>query len=218
VFDIQEVKKQVAETAYKMVESGLVMGTWGNVSARPGEDVVIITPSGKDYCQLKFADMVVVDFEGKVLEGKWSPSIELPLHLAIYRALPRAKAIVHTHSTFATAFAVANRELPVITEDMSQVVGHNVKVASYAEAGSEELARICVETLGDDNAVLMANHGVIAVAEKLSEALKICKVIEKAAEINIYASLLGGAKAIPADSVAEMRHFYLERYSKFNKQ
>lgn len=192
-----DLKKQVYDTALEIYSSKLVTGTWGNVSARTEDNHLIITPSGMDYKTLTPADMIVVDMMGQVVEGKFKPSIETPMHIAIYQQRPDVKAVVHVHSPYATAFAVAHKPIPVILEETAQVIGHPVKVADYAICGSDELAQKVTRCITDnERAVLLANHGLVALGRDLKEALKICFIAEKTAMIAIYATQLGGVKSL----------------------
>lgn len=197
-----EIKQEVYETAVDIFKSNLVTGTWGNVSARYGEHYVI-TPSGMDYNTLTAEDMIIVDAAGQIVEGKYKPSIETPMHISIYQVRPDIKAIVHVHSPYATAFAVANKPIPVILEETAQVIGHPVQVADYAICGSEELAGVvtgCIK--GNERAVLLANHGLVALGASTEEALKICFIAEKTAMIALYASQLGAVNSLNAEDTA----------------
>ncbi|NLB89083.1 MAG: class II aldolase/adducin family protein [Syntrophomonadaceae bacterium] len=192
-----DLKKQVYETAQEIYSSKLVTGTWGNVSARTENNHLIITPSGMDYNILNPEDMLVVDMNGQVVEGEFKPSIETPMHIAIYKQRPDVKAIVHVHSPYATAFAVAHKPIPVILEETAQVIGHPIKVADYAICGSHELAQEVTKCITDnEKAVLLANHGLVALANDLKDALKICFIAEKTAMIAIYATQLGGVNSL----------------------
>ncbi|WP_051276110.1 class II aldolase/adducin family protein [Desulfovirgula thermocuniculi] len=211
----EKYKEQVFKMAQRMATSGLVTGTWGNLSARvPREDLVVITPSGVPYFLLQPRDMVVLDLEGRVVEGEKRPSTESRLHLAIYRARPDVFAVMHTHSVFASALAVARRPIPPILEDLAQVVGDGVPVAAYARAGTEELARAAVEALGNRGAVLLANHGMVGVGRNLEEAFMVCQIVEKSAKVYLWAELIGQAAVLPAEEVEALRSCYLDEYSR----
>lgn len=213
MLETEKAKEKVAKIAQKMVEEGLVVETWGNVSARCG-DHMVITPSGMDYKRLNFTDMVVMDFNGVIREGKWEPSSEHPLHRLIYKRRQDVQAVMHTHSTFATSFAVARREILPVVEDFAQVVGSRVGVAGYAMPGTDALALSCVDALEDGPAALLANHGLVAVGKTLEEVLLTCKLVEKTAMITLYATILGGPLVIEEKNVNELRAFFLEKYGK----
>jgi len=209
---LAEMRQAVVDTGRQMIQRGLVAGTWGNISVRSsGGEQIAITPSGRPYDQLTFEDIVVVDPAGQVLSGQ-RPSSELALHLAIYRARTDVRAIVHTHSLYATACAVAGKAIPASLEEMVQAVGGAVQVATYALPGTLELANHAVAALSDRSAVLLANHGVAACGPSLAEALLVAELVEKAAHIHVVAEQLGGARELSDEDVALMRRFYLEHY------
>ena len=209
----EELRQKVIDCGLNLLAAGLVAGTWGNISARvPDEELFIITPSGKDYRMLSAGDAVIVDKTGKVVEGHLGPSSELPLHLAIYEARSDIKAIVHTHSVFASACAVAHKEIPPMIEDLVQMIGGAVPVAAYALPGTPELAKNAVQALRGRNGVLLANHGVVGCGRSLREALTACELIEKAARIYVYSMSLGGPHILSEEDVAVMHKFYLEHY------
>ncbi|HHW06999.1 MAG TPA: class II aldolase/adducin family protein [Clostridia bacterium] len=210
----EEAKRAVVETGQRILTSGLVVGTWGNVSARvPGEpELVAITPSGMDYMALTEEDIVLLDLSGNLVEGRRKPSIEVPLHLAVYQARPEVNGVVHVHSVYATAWAAARQPVPGALEDLVQIVGGEVRVSRYALPGTRELAQYAVEALENRMAALLANHGLIALGRDLPEALKTCQVVEKAAQALLYAKLLGGWVELSRQDIAAMREFFLHSY------
>jgi len=210
----EKIKTEILAVGCSMLDKGLVAGTWGNISSRiPGTELIAVTPSGKGYHEITVADVVVVGVNGTVIEGDFKPSSELPLHLAIYSARPDIQAIIHTHSIFASACAVAHKGIPPIIEDLVQLAGGSVDVAAYALPGTEALAQNVVLALGDKNAVLMANHGVVGCGQSLREGMMACELVEKAAQIFIYANQIGGAQALNDDDIEIMHKFYVEYYS-----
>lgn len=207
------ISKMVVEKGKQILAANLTVGTWGNISCRiPGENNIAITPSGMSYDVLVPEDVVVLDLEGNIINGIRKPSIEVPLHLSIYKARKDVKAIVHTHSAYATAMAVARKEIPGAIEDLVQIVGGNVRVNEYALPGTEQLGINTIKALEGRNAVLLANHGVVGVGRDLDEALKVCQVVEKSAQIILFAQLMGGAVELSEGDINEMRNFYLEVY------
>ncbi len=207
-----EIKQAIVEAGRKMIARGLVAGTWGNISIR--EQVggpIAITPSGRPYDQLQVSDIVIVDPDGNVLSGG-HPSSELALHLAVYRARTDVCSIVHTHSLYATACAVAGKAIPASLEEMVQVVGGSVEVAEYALPGTEALAANAVVALADRSAVLLANHGAVACGPTIDEALLVAELVEKAAHVYVIAEQLGGARRLSDADVRLMRNYYVEKY------
>lgn len=211
--DIEQARQEIVAAGPELLTKGLVAGTWGNVSMRvPRHDWVAVTPSGRDYRTLTAADIVIVDLHGDVVDGRLKPSSETPLHMAIYQARPDIQAIVHTHSVFASACAVARRPIPPIIEDLVQLAGGSIEVASYALPGTAELAHNAVMALAQKNAVLLANHGVVGCGRSLREAITACELVEKAAQIYIYAENLGGACSLSAKDITVMHDFYVNHY------
>lgn len=208
-----EARETVRRAGLGLVESGLVDGTWGNVSARCDGVLMVITPSGRDYRELGVGDMVVVDLiTGTSRGGK--PSTETPLHAAVYKDRPEIGAIVHTHSASASTVAAARREVPPILDDFAQIVGPSLRVADYAIPGSGSIARGAVKALRGRMAALLANHGVIAIGRDMKEALLCARMAEKGCRAFIEASFLGGAVALSPVEAWVMHKVYLEKYSR----
>lgn len=182
---------QVAAAARRLVVDRLVTGTSGNVSARdPTSGQVAITPSGVAYDDMSADDIVLVGADGTPLGDDGRPSSELPMHLAVYRRRPDVLAIVHTHSLHATAFAASGRPIPAIHYDIA-LIGNPIRVAPYATYGTAELAERAVETMGDDQAVLLQNHGVLAVGTSVERAYAVAVKVEYLAELYALALRLG---------------------------
>ncbi|MDR3584903.1 MAG: class II aldolase/adducin family protein [Desulfosporosinus sp.] len=210
---LMKTRKKVVEKGIEMLSTNLTVGTWGNISCRvPGEDYIAITPTGMSYDTLVPEDIVILDFRGITINGTRQPSIEVPLHLAIYNAREDVQAIVHTHSAYATAMAVARRGIPGAVEDLVQIVGGNVRVNEYALPGTEQLGINTVKAMEGRNAVLLANHGMLGAGRDLDEAFRVCQIVEKSAQITIFAQLIGGVVELSPDDIDGMRNFYLEAY------
>lgn len=210
---LMNTRIKVLEKGKEILATNLTVGTWGNISCRvPGEDYIAITPSGMNYNLLEPEDIVILDFNGIIMTGTRKPSIEVPLHLAIYKARIDVQAIIHTHSPYATAMATARKAIPGAVEDLVQIVGGNVRVNEYALPGTEQLGISTVKALEGRNAVLLANHGMLGVGRDLEEALKVCQVVEKSALITLLAQQIGGVVELSQDDVCGMRNFYLDTY------
>ena len=172
-----------------MLRLGLVNGTSGNVSAREGA-LVRITPSALPYPGMTVNDLVTITMDGAVLAGEHEPSSEWRVHAAIYRARRDVAAIVHTHSVHATAWSHLGEDLAVFSEDFPAPV----RTAPYAATGTDGLADAAVEALGLRPAVLLARHGVVGVAASPGEALDVCTVAERVAQM-AWLLRSGGAAA-----------------------
>ena len=202
-----------------MAALGLVVGTSGNVSVRVDansdeRELMAITPSGIEYDILNTEDILVADMDIEPVEGDGVPSSEAMLHAEIYRHRRDVGAVMHTHSAFATAVAVAGLDIPPIIDEMVLTVGGEVKVAEYAFPSSEALAANVREALGGRNAALIRNHGVVGVGADLRVALKVCELVEHAAQVMVYARMLGGTTSLPSDVIeAEVALFEMRRES-----
>lgn len=204
-------REEIIQVGREMAISGLVAGTWGNISRRIDTQYMAITPSAMDYNTIKSEDIVIMDLQGNIISGNRKPSNEYPIHGQIYTHKNHINAVVHTHSVYATAMAVARKPIPANIEDLAQIVGGSVSVSPYALPGSQELAHNIVTTLGDKFGVLMANHGALGVGRTLSEALMACQVIEKGAKITIASHVLGGWVELDEEDISLMRKNYLEK-------
>lgn len=179
----RDLREQVVAAARDMHRRGLVTGTVGNVSARVG-DAVLITPTRREYGRLRARDIVELALDGtRCRNGSGDPSIEWPLHAAIYRARADVGAIVHTHSPYATARSFDPAPIVVQTEERTYLDLVEIPVARPQPAASEALASEVVATLGRRPAVLLARHGVVAVAATPSAALEMCATVEQQAQI-----------------------------------
>ncbi|GAX89774.1 class II aldolase/adducin family protein [Effusibacillus lacus] len=211
---IGEIRDQLLLAAKEMYERGLVASVWGNLSARvPDTGLIVVTPSGMDYRTLRAEDLVVVDLEtGQVTEGKRKPTSELHMHLAILRARADVNGVMHTHSVYASACSAAHREIPPIVEDLAQVVGGSVSVARYALPGTPELGAAAVKALNKKGAVLLANHGVVGVGHDIMEALRVCTIVEKGAQIYVIAKMIGTPVLLSHEDVEYLRSTYKDHY------
>jgi L-fuculose-phosphate aldolase len=206
--DLAAIRLEIVRVARMLRERGLAIGTSGNVGARLDDGRIAITPSTMDYEEMTPDDVVVVSADGSPSEGRHSPSSELPLHLAVFAARPDVRAIVHTHSPFATAFGAARREIPAIHYVLALLVApgrDSIRVAPYATFGTDELARNVAATLGADNAALIANHGAIAVAGSLASAFGRAERVEELAMLALRAELIGGATLLDAAELDRVR-------------
>lgn len=210
----EEARIQVRDGGLKLLKEGLVARTWGNVSVRLDDERYVITPSGREYEELRPEDMVIVNYQTGKYEGDIKPSSERKVHAELYRTRSDVGAVIHTHQTNASVVAAARREVPPILDDQVQILGPTVRVADYALPSTQKMVRACVKALRGRNAALMANHGAICVGRTLDEAFVACVVLEKACKAFIEAEFLGGAKTINIFEAHLMHQFYLRKYSK----
>jgi L-fuculose-phosphate aldolase len=191
-------RKQLLETAQRMAARGLAPGTSGNVSLRLDDGGMLITPSGVPYDTLRGEDLVEVDARGECRANR-RPSSEWRLHRELYLARSDAGAIVHTHSTNATALACLRREIPAFHYMVAIAGGNDVRCARYATFGTAELAACAVDALRGRRACLLANHGAVALGSNLPAALRIAEEIEVLAT-QYLAALAVGAPVILDDA------------------
>lgn len=210
----KEIKLEIIEFGEKMISSGLVVGTWGNISVRH-EDKIFITPTAMSYNCLTPEDIVTCNLDGEIIEGNRKPSTELSAHIAIYKKREDVKAVIHTHSIFATAMAAARKNIPAIVEDTAMIIGGEVPCAKYAHPGTVELGENIVEILENKNAVLLSNHGAIGMGRSIEEAYLVCQVLEKTAKIYIFSSQIGIPKPLPIEDVERMHSVYMNTYRKY---
>ena len=212
--ELSEEKQAVLRIAKKAYREKLMAGTSGNMSifipsdretdvlpaGESGEGrrgLMIITPSSYDYEIMEEKDIVVTDLEGNVIEGCHRPSSEWRMHAEIYKHLTHVRAVVHTHSPYATSFAVNHQEIPVVLIEMIPFLKGKLEVSAYAEQGSAQVGRNVVEILRRRNACLMANHGVVAVGESLESAHINSVYVEDTARIYHMALACGKPLVIP---------------------
>ena len=196
-----------------MIQQGLTVGTWGNVSIRDSETgLIYISPSGIDYEDIRIEHIVVLNDRLEVVDGSATPSIEKRLHVTVYNAREDVNAIIHDHPLYSSVLGVNGMELPGISEDFVQIVGDKIICSEYALPGTPELARNAVEALGDRNAVLLPNHGTLCVGENLKHVLRICHVVEKTAHIYILAKSIGIPHLLAEEDIKAMQYFARNLY------
>lgn len=203
-----EVRQAVLDTAKQMVACGLVEGTSGNVSGRLPDGRVVLTPSSLEYDVMQLEDLVVMDLDGKVVEGTRPPTTEKALHLACLRSHRDIGAVLHCHALFASMFAVARQPIPCVIEEVDVYVGGDVPVAEYQLTGSEELAAEIAKWVADRGAVLMANHGLLCVGKHPADVLKVARIVERTAEIVWGSRVLGGPVPLPQSTLDRFAPIY----------
>jgi L-fuculose-phosphate aldolase len=206
------LKVEIIEKCRFLEKIGYFVGTWGNVSVRVPEGF-IVTPSRVEYSVIEPSDFVTVSLEGTVVAGHRLPSSETEIHRAVLTKKSSTGAIIHSHSAYATAVACLRQSIPVFVEDMAQIIGGEVHCTQYVPAGRhKEIAEEVGRTIGEENAVLLANHGVLCCGRNLKEALVANQILEKAALMMLAAG--GREKVIPIaeEFVKSERHRFLYKY------
>lgn len=217
---IMNYKALILESGIKMLGSGLTVETWGNISARnPLTGKVYLTPSGMDYSKISQSDVIVTDIDGNILEGERKPTIEMGLHLEIYKKRPEVNAIIHTHPIYSTVISCMGEDIPVFTDEAAQVLGDVCRTAEYALPGSDELAQNCIKALGDKaNSCLLKSHGAVCVAGDMDMAFKVAKVLEMTAQILCIIKSCGRTPdPISDENIAAMQEAAKTYFYKTNK-
>lgn len=200
-----EEKKELVEYGKKMSSEGLSSGTSGNLSIYLKEEgVVLITPSGIGYFDTTPEDIVAMDLEGNIIEGTRKPSSEWHLHTLFYKNKPEARAVVHTHSKFCTTLATLRMPIKAVHYVIADAGTNEVPCAPYRRYGTEELAKVAVESAGESNAVLLANHGIVVCGKSLKSAYGLAKGMEYVAEIQVTAMSVGEPVVLSKEEMDEV--------------
>ena len=194
-------RKKIVEYGRKMLDSGLTTGTGGNISIFNREaGLMAVTPSSVAYTKLTPENVLVVHPDGTVAEGSMKPSSETGFHLALYAGRPDIGSVVHTHSAYAATYACLRREIPAV-HYLVGFAGKKVPVAPYATYGSEELSNHIISSIGQYNAVLLANHGLVSVGATVERAFNTAEEIELVARICYQAECIGTPVVLPDDEM-----------------
>lgn len=196
-----QICEQIVSTARLAYSSGFMAATSGNFSCYDREkEYMAITPSGMAYSVMEPSDIVLMKLDGTILHGS-KPSSEWKMHAEIYKHLPQYRAIVHTHSPYATAFSVLRQEIPCALVEMLLFLGGSIEVADYAPQGTAQVGSNCLPVLVRKPTCLLANHGVVTAAETLEQAFTNAVYVEDSAKI-VQLAMSTGQK-IPAIINAE---------------
>lgn len=213
------LRQQVSDLHAELPRYGLVMWTGGNVSGRvPGHDLFVIKPSGVGYEDLAPDNMVVCDLEGNVIPGTFGserkPSSDTAAHAYVYRHMPHVGGVVHTHSTYATAWAARNEPIPCVITGMADEFGGEIPVGPFAIIGDDSIGRGIVATLDGhrSRAVLMANHGPFTIGKDAADAVKAAVMCEDAARTVHLAKQGGDLVPIPQDKIDALFDRYQNVY------
>jgi L-fuculose-phosphate aldolase len=207
------INSEIVAFGRKLVTANLTTGSGGNISALDANGDVAITPSGIDYFDLTAEQIVVTDRGGKCEGSGLKPSSELGFHLALYDLRADIRAVVHTHSVYATTFACLREEIPAV-HYLVGYCGQRVRVAPYATFGTPELAAAITATIGGDQAVLLANHGLVAVGPTLSKAFAVAEEIELVARLYYQTRAIGS----PHILAEEEMNTVLEKFKHYGQQ
>ena len=213
--DIARLRREVCALHAELPRNDLVVWTAGNVSARvPGRELLVIKPSGVSYDELTPESMVVTDFEGRLVEGDHAPSSDTAAHAYVYKHLPQVNGQVHTHSTYATAWAARGEPIPCVLTMMGDEFGGEIPVGPFALIGDDSIGRGIVETLQQhrSTAVLMQNHGVFTIGKSAKAAVKSAVLCEEVARTVHISRQLGSPIPIPQSDIDSLFERYQNAY------
>ncbi|MFC3397788.1 L-ribulose-5-phosphate 4-epimerase [Microbacterium amylolyticum] len=216
---VDAAKKRVADLHDELPRWELVVWTAGNVSERVKgvdghPDVLVIKPSGVSYDELDAEAMVVTDLKGELIEGTRNPSSDTAAHAYVYEHMPEVNGVVHTHSTYATAWAARGEEIPCVLTMMGDEFGGAIPVGPFAIIGDDSIGRGIVETLSGhrSRAVLMKNHGPFTIGKDAKDAVKAAVLLEEVARTVHISRQLGDPVAIPQQYVDSLFDRYQNVY------
>ena len=196
-----EAQDAILKYAKALYLDKLVAGTSGNISLYdPEQGLIVITPGSEDYMTMTRDRVMVIDLDGAVIAGGGKPSSEWRLHAGIYKSRSDIKAVVHTHSPYATGFAVLHENIPVILIEMIPWLRGDIKIAEFAIPGTAEVGMKALEVLADRHACLLANHGVLAVGDTIQKAYTRASYVEDAAKIYYLAKTSGTPRLVAEDA------------------
>jgi L-ribulose-5-phosphate 4-epimerase len=213
--DLRAVREEVAALHTELPRNNLVIWTAGNVSARvPDADLLVIKPSGVSYDELSADSMVVTDFDGNLVDGDHTPSSDTAAHAYVYRHMPEVNGVVHTHSTYATAWSARAEPIPCVLTMIADEFGGAIPVGPFALIGDDSIGRGIVETLWQSRspAVLMRNHGVFTIGRSAKDAIKAAVMCEDVARTVHIARQLGTVLPIDQSDIDSLYARYQNAY------
>jgi len=210
---LERLKEELVELHLELPKNNLVVWTGGNISARdPESGLVVIKPSGIRYEEMRPGHMVVMDLEGRIIEGDLKPSSDTASHLYIYEHRADVGGVVHTHSVYATAFAAVNKPIPVVLTAIADEFGGPIPCGGFALIGDEGIGKVVVESIGKSPAVLLKNHGVFSIGMNAKSALQAAIMTEDNAKTVWLAMQIGTPDEIPQEDVEKLHHRYTHVY------
>jgi len=213
---LDDLKHRVVEVARGLFENKLVISTFGVVSTRiPNTDYVLVTPSGFSKARLDKDNLIIVDLQANLLQGKFRPSVETPMHTHIHKRRPDLSTVIHTHSPMACAFAAANMDIPCVSAEQAFYLGGRIPVVrKYSLPGTTDKGELenIVKALRNINAVLMRKHGVVVVGKTPEEALDTAIVLEDVATIALHSIMLSKPREFTRRELTYLKKFKETRY------
>jgi L-ribulose-5-phosphate 4-epimerase len=209
---LEKLRQEVWEGNLLLPSHNLVVMTSGNVSGRdPESNLVVIKPSGYSYDKLTPKDLVVLNLDGKVIEGDLAPSVDTETHLYIYRNRPDVYGVTHTHSTYASVFAVLGRPIPSALT-ATGMLGGEIPLGDYVPIGGKEIGEEVVKKIGDKLAIIMQNHGVFTIGNSATQSAKMAVEVENIAKIMYFALLMGTPNLLSQERIDHAANIYHNVY------
>lgn len=217
---LEQLRQEVWAANLGIWRGGLVTMHSGNASGVDRKrGLVVIKPSGMDYDKMRPADMVATDLEGRKIKGKWKPSVDLPDHLYLYRHRPEIGGLIHTHSNYATSFALLGRSIPVYLTALADEFGEEIPCAPYVDNQADHIGQAIVQHMGRKApAILLAQHGAFAWGPTPRDALKAAVMLEDVAKTVHLALLLGQPEPLPEEEIRKWWDRYHTTYGQEKKE
>lgn len=210
---LEKLKEELVQLHLELPKNNLVVWTGGNVSARDAETgLVVIKASGIRYEEMRPEHMLVVDIDGKMVEGDFKPSSDVYSHLYIYKHRSDVNGVVHTHSAYATAFAAVNKPIPVVLTAIADEFGGPIPCGGFALIGDEAIGKVVIESIGKSPAVLLKNHGVFTIGKNAKSAVKAAIMTEDNAKTVWLALQIGMPDVISEEDVETLHQRYTNVY------
>ena len=209
---LEKLRQEVFESLLELPKNRLVTMHSGTVSGRdPATGNIVIKPTGFRYDRLTPSDLLVMDINGKILEGTLRPSSDTETHLYLYQHRPDIFGIVHTHSPYACTFAVLGRPIPAVMTSAA-LLGGEIPIGGYAAVGGEDIGSEIISKIGNCSAIIMQNHGVYTIASTVWQATIDAVEVEDLAKIALFASMLGDPIKLTQAQIEEFQNIYHTMY------
>ena len=211
---LPELRQDVLRHARQLTADGLAHGAQGNISALDrASGLIAVTPSAADYDTMTAEDIVIVDRDGRVVEGRWRPTVEIPLHALFYRRRPDVASVIHCHAPYASGFAAALRPIPLVLLEAAACIGAEVPVAPFMMSGTPEFAEMMLDVVGQGGAAVMGQHGIVVCGQDLHRAYATAIAVEDCARAYVLARQLGvEPEPIPPATAAALHEWWLSKY------
>ncbi|WP_036222396.1 L-ribulose-5-phosphate 4-epimerase [Mesoaciditoga lauensis] len=213
----EEHREELYQAHMSLEKYNLVEYTSGNISVKI-DDYILIKPSGVPYDKLTPKDFVVVDTKGNVIEGNKKPSVDTATHLYIYRHRTDVGCVIHTHSPYASAFAILGETLPVYSTAQADVFGGEIPITAYAAVGTEAIGEAALKVMNKAGAVLLNHHGVLVVGKNIEETLRKAIFLEEVAKTAYLARTMGNPKYLDESETTKLYEFHNKHYGQTKLQ